>query len=115
MASAEPIQSFPDADPHEFHPGEVPDESVGPGLIAERMTAELRDPNNQNNVYPIVDVNGEKYVITPELADESVHDPETGLNFFHRNGKKLAVGGAIGAAILLGIGTARVIDKKRQK
>lgn len=95
--------------------GEVPHGSVGPHIFAPHLTDQLQDPSLANFGYPITDANGNRHIVTPHDADAVVHDPETGLNFLHKHGKRIVtVGGFIGAAALLAIGAAHVIDKRRQ-
>lgn len=102
-------------EPGEYVGGEVPHETVGPQMFAPHLAEHLQNPALANFGYPITDVDGNRHLVTPEDADSVEHDPQTGLNFLHKHGKRLAtVGGFIGAAVLLAVGAAHVIDKKRQ-
>jgi hypothetical protein len=95
--------------------GEVPHEIVGPNIYSERFTDELNNQSLAGFSYRISDMFGRTHIVTPQTADEVVHDPETGHNYFHNKGVRIAIiGGVIGATIATAIATARVIDKKRQ-
>ncbi|MCW1907807.1 MAG: hypothetical protein KIH63_000510 [Candidatus Saccharibacteria bacterium] len=107
-------QNEPDAS-DVYMGGEVPHESVGSHMFAPHLTNQLQDPSLSGFVYPLTDSEGNRHLITPDSADGVEHDPETGLNFLHKHGKRIAtVGGFVGAAVLLAVGAAHVIDKKRQ-